>query len=352
MHLTEEAKPRTFVFYIVPDFTMLAFTAAIEALRLANAVLGREAYSWRIVTADGKPVRASCGIPVASDRSVSEERLVPHSERADMIIVCAGWNVEKAVDKSVAGWLRQSRKSGVEIAGVCTGAFILGNAGLLADRRCTIHWEHIPMLRELFPTAVVGGNIMESDGDVHTCAGGIASFDMILHFVSERFGRKVVLAIGEQAIIGRQRDPSERQRSHRRTLGSLNPLVIAAVEFMEDNIIEQVKISAVAEHINLSRRQMERVFAREIATSPARLYLELRLDHARLMVLQSSMPIVDIAIGCGFVSASHFSKCFRQFHGASPQSLREQRQRSVFVPALKSQSEERNSVAGPSFILH
>ena len=325
---------KTFVFYIVPDFTMLAFSSAIEALRLANAVLGCEAYRWRIVTADGSPVRASCGLSVSPDHSVAIQRSSTSSERPDMIVVCAGWHVERAVDKSVAAWLRQSRNAGIAVAGVCTGAYILANAGMLADRRCTVHWENLPIFKEIFPTAIVGGCLVESDGNVHTCVGGTASFDMMLHFIEKDFGRRVALAICEQAIVERIREPSERQLSPLRTLGSVNPLVLAAVQFMEDNIADQADITAVARHLKLSRRQLERLFARELATSPSRFFVELRLDRARLMLLQSSMAIVDVAVACGFVSGSHFARRYKALHGVSPQRMRTQGPRSAHLPSL------------------
>lgn len=325
---------KTYVLYIVPEFTMLAFTSAIEALRLANAVLGTEAYRWRIVTADGNPVRASCGLSVSPDRSVAAERSCTRAERPDMIVVCTGSHVERAVDKLVAGWLRRSRNAGIPVAGICTGAHILANAGMLTDRRCTIHWENLPIFREKFPTAMIGTGLIESDDNIHTCVGGTASFDMLLHFIEKDFGRRTVLAICEQAIVDRIREPSERQQSLLKTLGNLNPLVLSAVQFMEDNMLDRADIAAVAKHVKLSRRQMERIFARELETSPSRFYLELRLDRARLFVLQSGMAIIDVAVSCGFVSASHFTKCYREFFGYSPRHMREQGQQSSYVPTL------------------
>ncbi|WP_292342164.1 GlxA family transcriptional regulator [Mesorhizobium sp.] len=332
--MTKEPVSKTFVFYIVPEFTMLAFTFAIEALRLANAIMGEEVYRWRIVSVDGDPVRSSCGLSVSPDRSVAAERSSTRAERPNMIVVCTGWHVERAVDKSVAGWLRQSRNFGIPVAGICTGAYILANAGMLAGRRCTIHWENLPIFRETFPSAIVGSGLIESDDDIHTCVGGTASFDMMLHLIEKDCGRRVALAICEQAIVDRIREPFERQPSPLRTLGSVNPLVLSAVQFMEDSIADQTDIAAVARHIKLSRRQMERLFARELATSPSRYLLELRLDRARLMLLQSSMAIIDVAVACGFVSGSHFAKCYKAFHGVSPQQMRTQRPRSAYVPSL------------------
>lgn len=325
---------KTFVFYIVPDFTMLAFTSAVEALRLANAVQGAEAYRWRIVSGDGLPVKASCGLIITPDGSIAVEKARAHAEKAEVLVVCAGWHVERAVNRSAAAWLRWSRNAGVTIAGICTGAHLLADAGLLAGRRCTIHWENLPVFKETFPAAIASTNLIECDANIYTCAGGAASFDLMLHFIEHDLGRRTSLAVCEQAIIDRIRPPSERQRSLVRTLGNLNPLLLAAVEFMEDAMADHASIEAVARHIKLSRRQMERMFAKELATSPSRFYLELRLDRARLMILQSSMAIIDIAVACGFISSSHFTKCYREHYGVSPQKMREKRPRSAQLQSL------------------
>ncbi|MDK4732997.1 GlxA family transcriptional regulator [Rhizobium sp. CNPSo 3490] len=329
---------KTFVFYIVTDFTLLAFTSAIEALRLANAVRGTEAYRWRIVSGDGLPVKASCGLTITPDGSIAEEKARPHADRADMVVVCAGWHVERAVDRSAAAWFRWSRNAGSAIAGICTGAYLLAHAGLLAGKRCTIHWENLPAFKEKFPAAIAGTNLIECDSQIYTCAGGAASFDLMLNFIEHDFGRRTSLAVCEQAIFDRIRPPSERQRSLVRTLGKLNPLLLAAIEFMEEAMADHASIEAVARHIKLSRRQLERLFAKELATSPSRFYLELRLDHARLMILQSGMAVVDVAVACGFVSSSHFSKCYREYYGVSPSKMRLKAPRSAELRSLAATS--------------
>lgn len=330
------SSPRSFVFYIVPDFTMLAFTSAIEALRLANAVLGQEVYSWRVASADGAPVRASCGLTITPENSVSVERaLLLTEKRPSMVVVCSGWNVEKHVNKTAAAWLRESRKRGIELAGVCTGAYILADAHLLEGRRCTIHWENLPVFSENFSGIECHTGLMESDNGIHSCAGGAACFDMMMHIIGREYGPKLVSAVMDQAMVDRIRAPSERQRMPLTVkLNSLNPKILKAIELMEEHLSDRLPMEEIAAAVCLSRRQVERLFQTELETSPSRYYLQLRLERARLLVTQSAMQIVEIAVACGFVSASHFSKCYRQFHGISPQETRDQRQPSVQMPSL------------------
>lgn len=322
--MTSPDRETTIAFYLVPEFTMLAFTSAIEPLRLTNQVVGFGAYKWRLISLDGGNVRASCGVSVSADHSLTEERALNFTERRSrMVIVCGGKNIEKHYSRPLGGWLRECRQSGGSVGALCTGAHILAEAGLLQDRRCTIHWEKYPVFAERFATISPSSGIYEVDNGIYTCAGGAASFDMMLHLIEQRFGPAVTTAICHQALIGRVRDKAERQRlpfaSSREVV---NPALRAAVIQMEENLAEPIPLTALAARLHLSRRQVERLFHRELGCSPARYYLGLRLERAKLLLSQTAMPIIDIAIACGFVSASHFSKCYRAQEGISPQESR------------------------------
>ena len=315
---------RQFVFYLVPEFTMLAFTSAIEALRLANGILGYEAYRWRVISAGGENVRASCGLLVATEGSVAQERLLlAHADRPSMAIVCTGKNVEKYHDRAADAWLRECRHRGVAVASLCTGAHLLAQAGLLKDRRCTIHWENFPGFTERFTDVSVNSGLFEIDNGILTCAGGTASFDMMLHLIDQDYGETVVSGICEQALIERARGPADRQRIPLRLrLGVNNPTVVKAVSLMEAHLTEPLRLEELADAVGLSRRQVERLFHLQLQRSPARYYLELRLERARMLLIQSAMPVIEVAVACGFVSSSHFSKCYRETYGCSPQATR------------------------------
>jgi transcriptional regulator GlxA family with amidase domain len=320
---------KTIVFFLVPDFTMLPFTASVEPLRAANRMLGFEAYSWRLCSIDGKPVRASNGIEVAVNTSVDDERrLLSGNNRPNMVFVCSGLNVEAYRNKHAFGFLREEYNKGVAVGGMCTGAHILAEAGLLAGKRIAIHWENIPGFTERFPKTEVFADLFEIDGKIHTCAGGTASLDMMLQLIGQDHGDGIVNRICEMVLTDRVRSPKDRQRLPLRArLGIQNPRVIEIIEQMESHISEPVELVAIADAIGLSRRQVERLFRQEMGRSPARYYLEIRLDRARHLLIQSTMPIVEVAIACGFVSASHFSKCYRELYDRSPQQERADRKR-------------------------
>jgi len=315
---------RSLVFFLVNDFTMVAFATALEPLRIANRMLGYEAYRWRLASADGKPVAASNGVLCTVDTSLDEERRkMSGQDRPSMVVVCSGINVEHQGSKTVYAWLREEYNRGVAIGGLCTGAYILAAAGLLSNRRCAIHWENLPGFSEAFPKANVFADLFEVDQNIYTCAGGTAALDLMLKLIGDDFDDGLVNRICEQVLTDRVRSPTDRQRLPLRArLGVQNSKVLTIIELMEANLSEPLSLIEIADHVGLSRRQIERLFRQEMGRSPARYYLEIRLDRARHLLVQSSLPVVEVAVACGFVSASHFSKCYRELYARSPQQER------------------------------
>ena len=315
---------RSFVFFLVPDFTMIAFATALDPLRSANRMLGYDAYQWRLASIDGRPVKASNGVECAVNTSLDEERRkMSGPDRPDMVIVCSGLNVEKYSNRTAFAWLREEYNRGVAVGGLCTGAHVLAAAGLLSNKRCAIHWENLPGFAEAFPKANVFADLFEVDQNIYTCAGGTAALDMMLKLIGEDYDENLVNRVCEQVLTDRVRSPTDRQRLPLRArLGVQNAKVLSIIELMEANLSEPLSLIEVADDVGLSRRQIERLFRTEMGRSPARYYLEIRLDRARHLLVQSSMPVVEVAVACGFVSASHFSKCYRELYSRSPQQER------------------------------
>ncbi|MEL6818446.1 MAG: GlxA family transcriptional regulator [Pseudomonadota bacterium] len=303
---------------------MIAFASAVEAMRAANRMLGYQAYVWRTSSADGAPVEASSGISVAAQTSIEDERrMINGAERPTLYLVCGGTNIETYITKQLTGIVREEHMRGIAVGGLCTGAFVVAAAGLLSGKRCAIHWENLPGFQERFPKAEVFADLFEIDGSIHTCAGGTASMDMMLSLIAEDFDDDIVNRICEQMLTDRVRSSTDRQRLPLRArLGVQNGRVLEIIELMEAHLSEPLSLLEIAEHIGISRRQIERLFRQEMARSPARYYLEVRLDRARHLLIQSSLPVVEVAIACGFISASHFSKCYRELYQKSPQQER------------------------------
>ena len=304
-------------FLLTPNFTMLAFSCAVEPLRMANRKSGQTLYEWPVFTFDDKPVKASNGIVFHPDHSIQD------ATNVDALFVCCGIEVRNNWNKPLNAWLQNFAKTGSPLGSLCTGAYLLARAGLLNGYRCTIHWEHIASIREEFPLLIPSEALFEMDGDRYTSAGGSAPTDMMLHLIRQRHGEALAIAISEQFMWSRIRDRFDKQRVPLQVhLGTSQPKLIEAVTLMEANLEEPMKLDEIAMHVGVSRRQLERLFQKYVHCVPTRYYLELRLNRARQLLLQTKKSIVDIALACGFISASHFSKCYRDVFGVPPSEER------------------------------
>ena len=309
-------RPYTVGFHLVPDFPMMAFAAAIEPLRAANRLSGEKLFAWQLFSRDGGPVRASNGIDVAAGS-------IGGGAALDLLLVCAGTPDAGARDKPLAQWLRGLVRGGASIGGISLGAYALAHAGLLDGRRCALHWENLAAFGEQFPRVRTTTDIFVIDGSRYTCSGGTAGLDMMLQLITDRNGRALANDVSEQFIHPRIRGTQDRQRmAIQARLGVANRKLIAAIGLMESTADEPRDVQQIAADVGLSPRQLERLFAKYLHASPSHHYLELRLDRARELLLQTTKPILDVAVACGFASASHFSRCYRAVYGHKPSDER------------------------------
>jgi transcriptional regulator GlxA family with amidase domain len=314
--------PERIAFFLVPDFSLIAFSASVEPLRIANRMAGQELYAWRIVSKDGEPVQASSGIAVNADAAMTQfadDDRPPFSS----LLICSGIRAEHYDDREVFAWLRRIERKGVDIGAICTGSHILARAGLLGGYRCTIHWENLPGFAEAFPDIDVAAHLFEIDRNRFTCSGGTAGLDMMLYLISHQHGEELATKVSEQCLLDQIRRSHSSQRMPLNVrLGGHHPKLIATIEMMEANLEEPLSPEELAAYVGLSRRHLERLFRKHLGRSPAQYYIELRLERARHLLYQTDMPVLDVALASGFVSASHFSKCYRHMYGKTPRAER------------------------------
>ena len=312
-----EAATETIVFLLIPDYSMIAFTSAIEPLRMANHLSGKKLYEPVLASLDGQPVTASNGLRIEPCQPIADIR------KADIVFVCGGINPDVKLAPLFKPYLQELSRRKAIIGGICTGAYLLAKAGMLNGYRCTVHWENISAMYDEFPDLVVSSDLFELDRDRYTCSGGSAPLDMMLTLIGKKHGGEVSTAIAETFVCERIRGMNDRQRVPlRQRFGSSQPKLVEAVELMEANIEEPMSLDELSSLVGISRRQLERLFQKHLSCVPTRYYLELRLRRARELLLRSSKSIVDIAFSCGFVSAPHFSKCYRDFYQRSPREER------------------------------
>ena len=308
---------QTFSFFLVPHFSMMAFTAAIEPLRSANRMSGSQLYRWRVISRDGQPVAASNRLQVVADAGIAEV------ERCDLLFVCAGIDAHRYEDRAVMAWLRRIARQGGIVGALCTGSHLLARAGLLNGYRCTIHWEDLESFADEHPEIEVTDDIFEIDRNRITCSGGTAALDLMLHLITTEHGAELAGKVSEQFIHERIREAHDHQRMALQSrVGVSDPKLLMAIGEMEANLEEPLPLPDIAGAVGLSTRQLERLFKKHLSRTPSRYYRELRLHHARLMLMQGSASILSVALAAGFVSASHFSRRYREYFGRTPREER------------------------------
>jgi transcriptional regulator GlxA family with amidase domain len=317
--------PRSkFAFLTLARYSMIALSNAVEPLRMANAALGQSAYEWAIVSMDGEPVAASNGLRIRPTLALADVGPL------DILFVCGGVDVQSAVTPRIVSALRRLAERHVALGALCTGGYALARAGLLDRHRATIHWENLSALGEEFPRLQLSDQLFTIDRDRFTCSGGVAPLYLMLHLVKLKFGARISQLIAEQFIVDRARGERERQLVPLRArIGVSHEGLLKVAELMEHNIERPLTLDELASATDLSPRQIERLFRRYLGCVPKRYYQQVRLRRARELLLQTTMPIIDITAACGFQSPPHFSRCYRAQFGCAPSAERRSRRAAV-----------------------
>lgn len=319
MPLVRETRTR-FAFLTLPRYSMIALSNAVEPLRMANTLTGKSVYEWSIASLDGTPTAASNGLQLWPTVALDSIGTV------DIVFVCGGVDVQSAVSPQVLSALRRFADRRIPLGALCTGGYALAKAGLLDKYRATIHWENLSALREEFPRILLSDQLFTIDRDRFTCSGGIAPLHLMLNLVESKLDARIAQLISEQFILDRMRNDRDRQYVPLRAqIGASHDTLIKVAQLMEENIEKPLSLDEIAAATAISRRQIERLFKRHLDCVPNRYYLQMRLRRARELLLQTSMPIIDITTACGFQSPPHFSRCYRAQFGCPPSAERHPR---------------------------
>jgi AraC family transcriptional regulator, glycine betaine-responsive activator len=306
-----------YAFLTLPNYSLIAVANALEPLRMANRVIGQEVYEWSVISMDGRAAHASSGLALSPTGALDKLRAV------DILFVCGGVNVREAVSPALLSALRRLADRRVPLGALCTGGYALARAGLLDNFSATIHWENLSALREEFPRVRISDQLFTIDRDRFTCSGGTAPLDLMLNLIQLKLGPRISQLVSEQFIVDRVRNDTDRQYIPLRAqIGVSHRGLIRVAQLMGENIEKPLSLEQIAKSTGLSRRQIERLFKRDLNCVPKRYYLDMRLRRARELLLQTSMPIMDITTACGFQSPPHFSKCYRIQFGYPPSAER------------------------------
>jgi len=306
--------PRRFVFVLLDSFTLLCFAAAVESLRIANRMSGQSLYTWAIA-GDGEDGQVSCSAGARFQLDMGLGDL----GRDDTLLVCGGVDVQKHTTRRMLNWLRREARRGLRIGGLCTAAYTLAKAGLLDGKRATIHWENQDSFAEEFDEVELTKSVFVIDGNRMSTAGGTSSIDLMLKIIADDHGEDLANAVADQMIYASIRTDQDTQRLSVPTrIGVRHPKLSQVIQMMEANIEEPISPASLAREVGMSTRQLERLFRRYLSRSPKRYYMELRLQKARNLLMQTDMTVINVALACGFASPSHFSKCYRSQYDTTP----------------------------------
>ncbi|MDF1668758.1 MAG: GlxA family transcriptional regulator [Roseovarius sp.] len=312
-----DGPPRDFYFLLLPKLTLLAFSAALEPLRIANQVAGKELYRWFVLSEDAAPIRCSCGVMITPDTGLCDVA------RGALAFVCAGVEPGDHISPQITTWISRQKAHGAQIGGICTGAFALARAGLLKGRRFTLHWENQPAFVERHLDLAPTGRLFENDGGLLTCGGGSAATDMMLSLIEADHGADLAAIVADMCIHLRSATRDASQRSvQSQGLSSRNSHLIAAITFMTDNLEAPADVLAISDHVGLSRRQIERLFRQHTGLSPAQFYMDLRVSRAHALLNETGLSVAEIAAATGFTNSSQLSQRFKARYGSSPGAYR------------------------------
>lgn len=315
--------PQRHGFVLLPRFSLLALAGALDALAAANEVLEQPAYAPLTIGLDGAPVRAACGTVVTPAASLAA---APALDAAFVVGDLPYPDAVRDGHAALHAWLRTLAAGGRLLGGIGSGAAVLAQAGVLGGHRATLHWALGPQLAGQHAEVVVSSNVYEIDRGRLSCSGGTASLDLLIAWLGQRHGERVAQALLAHFGLERLRARDERQRTPLAAhAGVASAKLAEALALMESNLGEPLPTEEIARLVGVSRRQLERLFKQHLDALPSRWYAELRLARARRLLQQTSQSILQIALGCGFSSGSHFSNAYRARYGRTPRDERSQR---------------------------
>ena len=305
-----------FYFLLLPGFSSMGFISAIEPLRVANRFRG-ELYRWHVLSCGGGAELASNGM------SVNAEGGYEALEAGATVWVVAGFDPLTPVTPALIQWLRRLDNDGVTLGGIDTGSVVLAQAGLLDGYRLTLHWEALEAFKESYPRLHVTQELFEIDRQRITCAGGTASIDLMLDLIAQAYGPELAIQVSEQFVLGRIRQRKDHQRMQVASrYGIHNKKLVQVIGEMEQHSEPPLSTAQLALGINVTRRQLERLFRLHLNDTPRNFYLGLRLEKARQLLRQTDMSVLDISIACGFESPSYFTRSYRARFTCAPRQDR------------------------------
>ncbi|AZT83827.1 GlxA family transcriptional regulator [Marinobacter sp. NP-4(2019)] len=312
-------------FILREHFSMVTFTAAVDTLVTTNLITPEPVFEHFTVGTGSRTVLSDLGIEVSTGTTLDSLAIKPG--HVDMLIVCGGYRSQLDPEPYLLNTLRTANQKGIRLGGLWNGGVSLVQAGLMEHHACALHPDNHAYVRENFPNVKVSTNAYEIEDHHATCAGPVSALEMMLKLIGELLHNPHIVRAVREILscdqVAEQVGPMPLNMGDDPTLPEALQTLLA---LMRANIEEPLSLLELSECANISRRQVERLFQNHLDTSPSRYYLELRLVHARRLLMQTNRSILNISLASGFVSSSHFSNCFKDYYGITPSEARHNRQ--------------------------
>ena len=302
---------------LVDGFALMSFASLVEPLRAANLLAGKTLFRVRCLSPTGEFAVSSSGAMIPASR------LPRAGERSDLAMVVAGGDPFAVEDPKLFAWLRAQILHSDRVGGVSGGPVILVKAGLMADRRMTVHWEHAHALKELNPELLLEPSLYVIDRDRITCAGGTAPMDFAHMLIADLHGFELAKLVSDWFMHTEVRRSEGPQRSGLMDrYGTRSRPVLCAIEAMEAHVADPISRQGLARRAGIGTRQLSRLFQRELGVPPMTFYRGLRLDIAERLLKGSALSVTEIALATGFSDSAHFARCWRRCRGSAPSATR------------------------------
>jgi len=302
---------------VLPGISMFELGVAIEGFGIDRSADGLPAYDFALVSADREPVRIEYG-----HGTVTAGHGLDRTASSDLVVVPAAYE-QAGIDPRVGEALRAAVDRGARVMSICTGAYVLGEAGLLDGRRCTTHWAHVDDLQRRFPLADVAcDSLFVEDGPILTSAGTAAGLDLVLHVTRQEHGAEVANGIARRMVMPPHRDGGQSQFVEAAIRVEDDSALGPLLDWMVEHVDEQHTVASLAERAHMSPRTFARRFVAETGTSPYAWLQRQRVVAAQRLLETGELPVELVAERTGFGSAGALRQHFTRIVGTSPQAYR------------------------------
>jgi len=323
------ARPQLSVGLVLLDqFTLAAFSGFVDVLRLSADLGGgsRQIHTaWRVMSVDGLPRTSSAGIALEVSGGLAEEL-----DAFDYIAVCGGNDyLNTHLPTHLRDWLQRAAKSRTRLLGICTGTFVLAQAGVVGSRAVCVHWNVLDAFRARFPKSPAAvDHLFIDEGDLITCAGSTAAIDLALYLVARHCGReKAQQAVRHMMLQGIRQGRQPQAHFYANLADIKDERVRQAAHYIEQRMDSLPTLDAIARYVGLGRRQLSRSFQQALGVSPMEFQRSMRIEYGGWLLANSQSSITQVAMDCGFSDGAHFSREFRARYGVCPREY-QRRERS------------------------